>query len=92
MDICKLRHAGDVAGGIEKKIGKTDNAQQCFTLVMQKEELATGATYSPVPRYCYAEFGATSIYFDICPTCQACIFAGRLMMLPNNSASSEIFM
>ena len=78
---------GSVVGGTEKKVGVTDSADECATLVMKTEPTATGAAWGDpalmssdmiVQGYCYAEFGDTisDAYDEYSDYWQACLFEG----------------
>ena len=60
---------GDVQGGTQEELGRTDNENNCASLVMEEREVATGATWNPGQGKCWAEFGARIVGSSAYRTC-----------------------
>ena len=74
-DVCTFSN-GYGQGGIDEQIGRSEHEQSCAAKVKSKRPTAIGATFYPISKKCYAEYGPTIQIKNVQFYARACKFSG----------------
>ena len=74
-DICKFSN-GYGSGGDDEQLGKAENEQSCAAKVQQTRPSATGVTFYPISKRCFAEYSITLEIVNVQFYARACSFLG----------------
>ena len=67
---------GYLDGEIEETVGDAEDEQSCAAKVKRKRPTAIGATFYPISKKCYAEYGPTIEIKNVQFYARACKFSG----------------